>query len=67
MQDRIRFVRQIDAMVGVEASAEPVWDLFPNAEALQEEMMDVIRADVKEWQQRRAAAQASGRRARRRR
>jgi Zn-dependent protease with chaperone function/Tfp pilus assembly protein PilF len=67
LQDRIKFVRQIDAANEVEESTDPVWNLFPNAEALQKEMMDIIRADVKEWQQRRAAAEASRRGAHRRR
>ena len=56
LQDRIRFLQQIESVAKVEESAEPVWDLFPDAKSLQEEMMDIIRENVKEWQQRRAMA-----------
>lgn len=67
LQDRIRFLQQIDPVARLTRSTEPVWSLFPNAESLQEEMMDIIRKNVKEWQQGRAVAEARRRGARQRR
>jgi Zn-dependent protease with chaperone function len=64
LQDRIRFLQQIDSIAKSKGSPDPVWSLFSDAGSLQEEMMDIIRENVKEWQHRRAVAEASRRRAR---
>jgi Zn-dependent protease with chaperone function len=48
-KERIRMVRQLPATDPEPVNQEPVWDLFQNPEELQEEMMDIIRADVRKW------------------
>jgi Zn-dependent protease with chaperone function len=46
MQDRITLVRQLEAAGVVEDNQEPVWDLLPNAEALQQEMTAHVQRNV---------------------
>jgi tetratricopeptide (TPR) repeat protein len=43
-QERIRLARRLQPHVSVAANREPVWDLLPNVEALQEEMTDALQA-----------------------
>jgi Zn-dependent protease with chaperone function len=43
--DRIKYVQAIP-MTSEEKNSNPVWDLFPNAEALQDEMTTIIRGNV---------------------
>ncbi|MBN1815463.1 MAG: hypothetical protein JXA14_26760 [Anaerolineae bacterium] len=41
-QERIRLARQLPPLASPVASHEPVWDLLPDVEALQEEMTDAL-------------------------
>ncbi len=55
IQDRIRLVQQIASAGGGTGSTSPVWNLLPNAQALQEEMTAQVQGNVqKQVQQARA-------------
>jgi len=41
-QERIKLVQHLEPLAPTMANHEPVWDLLPNVEALQEEMTDVL-------------------------
>jgi Zn-dependent protease with chaperone function len=47
--ERIRIARQLGTRCPEPASEASVWDLFQNPEKLQEEMMDIIRPDMRTW------------------
>jgi hypothetical protein len=58
-QERIRLVERLEISTSMPMNSEPVWDLLPEVEALQEEMTDALQAVM---QQRMEASRLSARR-----